>query len=89
MVSSRGKDARIQKGSGLTLSWVLEAPLLWWGCHFILRRDREEPLSLSRQDTYNSPECATTPSRAKGRMFQVGQGCQKFKYLEWALILDH
>ena len=40
VVSSRGKDARIQKGSGLTLSWVLEVPLLRWGCHFILRKDR-------------------------------------------------
>lgn len=89
MVSIRGKDARIQKGSGLTLSWVLEAPLLRWGCHFILRRDREEPLSLSRQDTYSSPECAITTPRAKGLMFQVGQGCQKFRYLEWALIWDH
>lgn len=71
------------------MGWVLEAPLLRWGCHFILRKDREEPLSLSRQDPYPVPKSVPPPPQGQGLMLQVGQGCQKLRYLEWALILDH
>ena len=88
----------MREGRGLTLSPVLEAPLWQYGCHFILERDREEPLSLSQQDAYNYPAhalhaavCSRAPChlQAQGLRLPGQPRVSKIQTREWALILVH